>query len=230
MLAKEMERILSDSKSIGWVLEPDSKRLLSLAGMEVPRFTWAKTPEEATRFAGEIGYPVVAKVVSPKVIHKSERNGVAIGLDNDTDLCERFERFSRIEGFCGMLVEETFSGCELIVGAKTDYQFGPVVLLGIGGTTVEIYQDVSMRMAPLRPRDVEGMIQSLKAHRLLEGYRGAEPVNRAELTRLLMAFSSLVVDLGERIESIDLNPVICSSTRCTVADARIILKETTENQ
>jgi acyl-CoA synthetase (NDP forming) len=222
-----MEKILSNSKGTGWVLEPDAKRLFSLAGMDVPRFTWAVTPEEAIRFAKEIGYPVVAKVVSPRVIHKSERNGVAIGLTADRDLVETFRRFSQIEEFAGMLVEETFSGRELIVGARVDYQFGPVVLLGMGGTAVEIYQDISMRMAPLGPRDVETMVQSLKAHPLLAGYRGAEPINRGELTRLLMTFSALVVDLGERIDSIDLNPVICSSSRCTVADARIILHEAT---
>jgi len=89
---------------------------------------------------------------------------------------------------------------------------------------VEIYRDISLRMAPLQERDVESMVRDLKASRLLEGYRGSEPINRSELTRLLLTFSGLVVEMEELIESIDLNPVICSSTRCIVADARIMLK------
>ena len=139
-------------------------------------------------------------------------------------LTQAFNSFSRMKGFAGMLVEEMLSGIELIVGAKVDSQFGPVVLLGIGGTSVEIYNDTSLRMAPLRPQDVDGMIQGLKAHQLLEGYRGSEPVNKEALRRMLLSFSDLVMDIAGSIESIDLNPVFCSATRCTVADARIILK------
>jgi len=167
---------------------------------------------------------VVGKVVSPKVVHKSEKNGVEIGIDNDGKLQETFRRFSQIDGFAGMLVEETISGIELIIGAKVDDQFGPVVLLGIGGTGVEIYKDVSLRMAPLALKDVESMIRCLKAHSLLEGYRGSKPVNLREINRLLMTFSELVMDLESLIDSIDLNPVICSPSRCVVADARIMLR------
>jgi len=224
MLKKGIKEILSASRDTGWVLEPDAKRLFSIAGLEIPRFTLAATGEEAIGFAKEIGYPVVGKVVSPEVMHKSERNGVAVGIDSDGKLIETFNRFSRIEGFTGMLVEEILSGVELIVGAKVDYQFGPVVLLGVGGTGVEIYRDIALRMAPLAEKDVESMIKGLKAHQILEGYRGSEPINLRELTRLLVSFSGLVMNLQEIIESIDLNPVICSSARCIVADARIILK------
>ena len=128
-------------------------------------------------------------------------------------------------GFAGMLVEEMISGIELIVGAKVDDQFGPVVLLGIGGTGVEIYKDVTLRMAPLAVKDIESMIRCLKAHSLLEGYRGSKPVNLEELNRLLKTFSDFVMDLENLIESVDLNPVICSPTRCVVADARIMLRQ-----
>jgi len=116
------------------------------------------------------------------------------------------------------------SGTELIVGAKIDYQFGPVILLGMGGTGVEIYRDVTLRMAPLSPKDAESMIRCLKAHQLLEGYRGAKPVDLKGLERLLLVFSGLVMDLEEFIESIDLNPVMCSPAKCVIADARIMLK------
>jgi succinyl-CoA synthetase beta subunit len=224
MLTKEMEEILSRSKEIGWVLEPEAKRLFSLAGLDVPRFVWASKIEEALRFVEKIGYPVVGKIVSPKVIHKSERNGVEVGIDSEEKLKETFCRFSRVEGSSGMLVEEMLSGIELIVGAKFDFQFGPVILFGIGGVWVEIYRDVILRMAPLSQRDMDSMVRCLKGRRLLEGYRGSEPVNLEELNRVLKTFSDLVMDLGRDMESIDLNPVICSSNRCVVADARIMLK------
>jgi acyl-CoA synthetase (NDP forming) len=224
MLTKEMKEILSRSKEVGWVLEPEAKHLFSLAGLDVPRFVWARKIEEALRFVKKIGYPVVGKIVSPKVIHKSERDGVEMGIDSEEKLRETFRRFSEVEGFSGVLVEEMLLGIELIVGAKFDFQFGPVILFGIGGVWVEIYRDVILRMAPLSQRDMDSMVRCLKGHRLLEGYRGSEPVNLEELNRLLKTFSDLVMDLGRDMESIDLNPVICSSNRCVVADARIMLK------
>ncbi len=224
MLSHDILDILSKSEEWGWVLEPDAKRLLSLAGMDVPEFIWTDRLNEAIEFAERIGYPVVVKVVSPKVVHKTEAGGVAVGIDNKIALGEAFHRFSDIEGFTGVLVEESVSGVEMIVGSKIDYQFGPVILLGIGGTGVEIYKDTTLRMAPIGPEDVISMLNSLKAHRLLEGYRGAEPISLEELTRNLGAFSSLMMDLGEAVTSIDLNPVFCSATRCVVGDARIMLE------
>ena len=225
VLKKGIRDILSASKDVGWVLEPEAKRLFSLAGLDVPRFSRAATSEEAVRFAREIGYPIVMKVVSPRVVHKSDMDGVAVGLNRDEDVAETFRRFSPVDGFAGVLVEEMISGLELMVGAKIDYQFGPVVLLGIGGTGVEIYRDITLRMAPLRQSDVESMVKSLRAGRLLKGYRGSEPINMGELTKLLLAFSRLVMELEEFIESIDLNPVICSSKVCVIADARIMLRK-----
>jgi acyl-CoA synthetase (NDP forming) len=221
---KEIKAILSTSREMGWVLEPKAKRLFHLAGLDIPKFTWATELGEAIHFVREIGYPVVAKIVSSKVLHKTEVEGVAVGIDNDVTLNETFHRFSNFEGFAGMLVEEMLSGVELIVGAKIDYQFGPVILLGIGGKGVEIYRDISLRMAPLDDRDVDYMVKGLRAHQLLFGYRGSEPVNLEKLTRMLVTFSGLVMELEESIESIDLNPVMCSSKKCVVADARIILK------
>jgi succinyl-CoA synthetase beta subunit len=224
MLKKELKAIVTASKRWGWVLEPEAKRLLSISGIDVPKFLWAKSSEEAVQFAEKIGYPVVGKLVSPKALHKSEVGGVVVGIDSVKNLEETFYRFSSFEDFAGMLIEEMVSGTELIVGAKVDYQFGPVILLGMGGTAVEIYKDTTLRMAPLKEVDVESMLKGLKAHELLKGYRGSQPVNLKELVRTLMSFSSLVMDLEGYFESIDLNPVMCSSKRCVVADARIMLQ------
>ena len=98
-----------------------------------------------------------------------------------------------------------------------------MILLGIGGVGVEIYRDVAIRMAPIAPRDVESMLRCLRARRLLEGFRGTEPVNREAIEKLLLGFSDLVMAIGGEVESIDLNPVICSSRRAAAADARIML-------
>ena len=224
----EILEILSASKPWGWVLEPDAKRILSLAGIKVPRFVWAKTLKEALGFAEENRYPLVAKVVSPKVIHKTEQKGVALGIQNKIALAEAFHRLNSFDGAKGVLVEESIQGIELIIGAKIDFQFGPVVLVGMGGTGVEIYQDTSLRMAPITAEDSESMLNGLKAHRLLEGYRGAEPINRQALGSMLTAFSRLVMALDERVSSIDLNPVFCSAQDCVVGDARIMLPSQTE--
>jgi acyl-CoA synthetase (NDP forming) len=224
MLTQEMKDIILASKEIGWVLEPQAKQLFSLTGLSVPRFFLAKEIGEAVRVAEKIGYPIVGKVVSPKVIHKSERNGVEVGIGSEKKLREIFHRFSKIDGFAGMLIEEMLSGIELIVGAKNDYQFGPVILFGIGGVWAEIYRDVILKMAPLSQRDIDSMVRCLRARPLLEGYRGSNPIHFEELNKLLMNFSNLVMDLEGDMESIDLNPVICSSTQCIVADARIMLK------
>jgi len=224
MLSQEIMDILSSSREAGWVMEPEAKRLLALSGLRVPRFGWVREGDEAVHLAREIGYPVVAKVVSPKILHKSEWEGVAVGLDRDEALLKTYERFSRYDGFAGMLVEEMVPGLELIVGAKVDYQFGPVILLGIGGTGVEIYKDSTLRMAPLQERHVRSMVGNLKAHALLEGYRGAEPINLDDLTHMILTFSRLVMDLEDHIESVDLNPVKCTPEKCIIADARIVMK------
>jgi len=223
MLTEDMRKIVNDARDSGWVLEPAAKRLLALAGLTVPDFTLAATAQEAVAAANKIGYPVAAKVVSAKILHKSEAGGVVVGVQSDSQLTGIYEKLSALDGFAGLLVEEMLPGIELIVGAKVDFQFGPVILLGIGGTGVEIYQDTAIRMAPLLEKDVPAMIAGLKGAELLSGYRGAQPVSVPVLARLMLAFSALVMDLENDIESIDLNPVKCSGARCVVADARIIL-------
>jgi acyl-CoA synthetase (NDP forming) len=223
MLREKIQETFSEAKERGWVMEPQAKDLLRVAGTDIPRFCFAKDVGEAIQFANEINYPVVAKVVSPEVIHKSDVSGVVVGVRDDRQLGEVFTELGKIKGFQGIIVEEACRGIELIVGMKMDKQFGPIILLGMGGTAVEIYKDVALRMAPLREQDAESMIKSLRARPLLEGYRGADGINAAELKRMLLAFSSLVMEFGKEVESVDLNPVICNASRCVVADARIML-------
>ncbi len=225
MLKKEITEILEASRQNGWVLEPDAKALLRSYGIGVPRFVCAVGMEEALQFVLKHGFPVVAKIVSPKILHKSDVGGVVPGIESDEQLHDTWERFSKMEAFAGMLVEEMGFGRELMIGAKVDEQFGPIILFGMGGTEVEIYRDTVLRMAPLQEKDVSSMIKNLKAHQLLEGFRGSKPVNKEALTKALLAFSDLVMDVHESIESIDLNPVLCSPEKCVVADARIMLRK-----
>lgn len=220
-----MNELLQSAQTYGWVMEPLAKQLFASAGIDVPRFTWARTLDEAVSFSREIGYPVIMKIVSPQVVHKSDVGGVVVGISDDAGCTKAFNGMSTIKGFAGVMVEETLAGIELIVGATIDEQFGPVILLGIGGTTTEIYHDVGLAMAPLCESDVDKMLRRIKAASLLEGFRGAERVNRAILKNLVIRFSELVMDLADKIESIDLNPVMCSADRCVIADARIMLRK-----
>ncbi len=223
MLKKSLRKVLSASQEHGWVMEPECKQILKDIGISVPKFRVVTEWEEALGAADDIGYPLVCKVVSPAVIHKSDRGGVVVGIDNQRKLKSTYQKLKQLDGFRSMLMEETVDGVELIVGAKNDYQFGPVILTGIGGTSVEIYQDTSIRMAPITSKDIESMLRDLKAYPLLEGYRGSTPVNLKRIKDLLLSFSDLVLELEDVFESIDLNPVMCSQQTCVVADARIML-------
>lgn len=225
MLNPEIKDIFLKAKKTGWVMEPEAKRLMALAGIPVPAFSWVKTESGALKAARDMGYPVAAKVVSPEILHKSDAGGVALGIENDAQLSRVFSRFSTMPGFAGVLVEEMVSGAELILGAKIDYQFGPVILLGIGGTGVEVYGDTALRMAPLGEKDVLAMVDSLKGAPLLKGHRGTPPMNLNALMRLMLDFSALVMACAEHIESIDLNPVKCTPETCVAADARILLPQ-----
>lgn len=225
MLKKEVKDILEKSKKWGWVLEPDAQRIFALYGFKTPKYDVATSPDQAVSIAKKIGWPVVAKIVSPAVVHKSDVKGVVVGIKDNQTLVATLERLSKIEGFAGMLIAEMVKGLELIIGAKNDDQFGPMILLGMGGVGVEIYKDVALRMAPLKERDADHMISELVARKLLFGYRGAEPINVNALKRTLVNFSRLMMDMQDIVESIDLNPVMCTAKVCNVVDSRIMLKK-----
>ncbi len=225
MLKKEITEIIDKSRQWGWVLEPDAQKIFSLYGFKTPKYGVAKNADQAVSIARQIGYPVVAKIVSPAVIHKSDVKGVVVGIKDDETLVSTLERLSKIDGFAGMLIAEMVKGLELIIGAKNDFQFGPMVLLGMGGVGVEIYKDVSLRMAPLKDRDADHMIQELTARKLLTGYRSSEPINMNALKKTIVNFSKLMMDLRDIVESVDLNPVMCTAKTCTVVDSRIMLKK-----
>lgn len=223
MLNETLREIISGSASRGWVLEPDSKLILESAGLKVPRGIYTTDPDRAASFLAGCKGPVVMKVVSPDVVHKSEVRGVVTGIDDEARLRKEFARLHGLKGAVGVLVEETAVGIELILGAINDHQFGPVLLLGFGGTGVEIYRDTTMRMAPVDRALVRAMIKELKGRPLLEGYRGSSPIDLDSLVESVTRFSELTLELENEFESIDLNPLICNSDGCVAADARIML-------
>jgi len=219
-----VKEILKSSMEAGWVLEPLAKEMLNIYGMTTTNFAWAKTPGQAQASAQRIGFPLVVKIVSHQVLHKSDVGGVVVGVKDSAQLDSVFFRLSELPGFDGVLLDQMAEGAEVILGSKQDPQFGPVVLIGIGGTSVEIYKDVSIRMAPLTAAEALHALHSLKGRRLLEGYRGRTPVNMDRLTNLIARFSQMVYELADSIESIDLNPVLCGAEESLIADARIMLK------
>ena len=220
----ETAAILARCAPQGWVVEPLAREVLAEYGLPVTRWMWARDLDGAIEAAAEIGYPLVVKVVSPRVVHKSDAGGVVVGVNDERELRNAYRRLARLPGFEGVLLDEMAGGLELIVGAKNDAQFGPVVVTGIGGTAVEIYRDVAIRMAPMSPDDARSALDSLRGRKLLEGFRGAPPVDRDSLVDLLVRFSEMASDLGPAVDSMDLNPVFCGPGGCAIADARIMLR------
>ncbi len=221
---KAIKEIINISKPLGWVLEPDAKALMKLYGLDVPDFVLTDSFGKADKFLKQSDCPVVVKAVSKKILHKTEYQAVALGIASSDHLKEEFTRLQKLDGCENILVEKMIQGIEVIVGAKNDFQFGPVIVFGIGGTSVEIYNDTAIRMAPLKPDDVSSMIQSLMAKEIILGYRGKDGVNIAALTDMIVNFSKLIMEFEQDIESVDLNPVICTKDQCLIADARIILQ------
>jgi acetate---CoA ligase (ADP-forming) subunit beta len=224
-MQNEIKTIIEQFKTGGWVSEPDAKKIMQLAGLDIPKFILTDSVKQAADFLKNAEKPVVAKAVSEKIMHKTEHKAVVTGIDSVEKLEKEMNRLLTLEGCKSVLVEEMIQGIEVIVGAKVDFQFGPVVVLGLGGTLVEIYNDTAIRMAPLKPNDASSMINSLKAKALLLGYRGKQGVNTEVLINTLVSFSYLIMELENSMESLDLNPVICTKDRCVIADARIILSD-----
>ncbi len=219
----EMQEILDDAQDAGWVMEPGAKAILEAFGLPVTRHVFARDEAQAVEGAASLGYPVVAKVVSPKVVHKSDAGGVVVGIRDEDGLRAAFERLGDIEAFEGVLIDEMAAGVEMFVGSKQDPQFGTVVLAGIGGTSVEVYEDVAIRAAPMTREQALVALAALKGRALLEGFRGAEPVDREALAALISRFSEAAFELRETVDSIDLNPVLAGAGGALIADARMML-------
>ncbi|RSN77791.1 MAG: acetyl-CoA synthetase [Thermoproteota archaeon] len=213
------------------LLEHEAKNLVSRYGIPVTKIRVAKNEEEAVRIAEEIGFPVVLKIVSQDIVHKSDVGGVLVGIKNEDEVRAGFRKImenvrknkpnARIEGIA--VQEYAPKGVEVIIGLIRDPQFGPAVMFGLGGIFVEIFKDVSFRIAPLTERDADEMIREIKGYPLLSGYRGSEPVDINSLKKALIAVGKMGLEI-EEIAEMDLNPVMAYPNGIKVVDARILLR------
>lgn len=209
-------KILDSSKAQGHYILPEylSQQIISSYGFKLPKSFLAKTAQEASMYADQIGYPVVMKIASPDILHKSDVGGVKVGLDSKEKVEESFyamtQKAKRImpqANVVGVLVQEMISqGKEVIVGMVKDPQFGSLVMFGLGGVYVEILKDVSFRIAPLSQRDADFMIKEIRSYPILAGARGEEPIDMDSLRDCILRLSQLVMDFPE-IAELDINPI-----------------------
>lgn len=223
------ETIQTDHKVI---TEELSKSVLKTYGVSVPPYALVTSAKEAAKEAKKIGFPLVMKVVSPQILHKTDVGGVKVGLDNVGDVKKTFEdmygRLSKEKGVDvkGILLEKMVpKGVELIVGIQNDPQFGPVIMVGLGGIMTEIMKDVAFRMLPISASDAKSMLNELKGSKVLKGFRGSEPVDINMLAKMLVQIGKLGVENADYINSIDFNPVVVYPKSHFVVDAKIILND-----
>lgn len=199
-----------------------SLKLAQKYGITTTSFHLAKTEQEALRSAQEIGYPVVLKVISPSISHKTEKGGVRVGLKNQEELTEAFRGLSTLEGFEGCLIQPTVYGTEIIIGGKFDDQFGPTILFGLGGIFVEVVKDYSLRICPITRQDAREMIHEIKGFAVLAGARGKKPVNFKAIENALLNTSKLLMK-EKQIKELDFNPLLVNEKEAVCVDARIIV-------
>jgi acyl-CoA synthetase (NDP forming) len=229
-----ISQVLADAIAQGkrFLNEVESKEVLRDAGISTIETHLASSRDEAVALAEKVGFPVVLKIISPQIVHKSDIGGVRLGLNSKEEVSSIYDEMisqvrtkepsATIEGISVQSMARP--GVEVIIGMSKDPQFGPVLMFGLGGVLVEVLEDVSFRIVPLVKRDAQEMIKEIKGHPLLEGYRGQEPANIEMLEETLLKLSDLAQSHSE-IKEIDLNPIFAYKDGLTAVDARIILEE-----
>jgi len=206
-----------------------SLNLLEKFGIPIPKGKLAKDEEEAARISKLIGYPVVLKIVSPDIIHKTDVGGIALDIKNEEELRNSFrEMLKNVRKkvpnakINGILVQRSVKeGQQVIIGGKKDPQFGQTILFGLGGIFVEVFDDVSLRTVPIMGEDAKEMVQEVKAFKILNGYRGKKyDIN--SLVEILLKTSKLL-SVNKKISELDINPVIVFEKGAFAVDARIIM-------
>jgi len=228
-----MATIIENAKKSGrrYLNEIESKQLLKEAGVPTTDTRLAKSRDEAIALAKEIGFPVVLKIVSPDIVHKSDIGGVKLELGDGTAVGMAYDEIIgtvrskqpgvKIDGASVQTMAKP--GVEVIIGVSKDRQFGPVLMFGMGGILVELLKDVSFRIVPITRHDAQEMIREMKSFPLLEGYRGSEPASIKSLEDMLLKVSELAAKTPE-IKEMDLNPVFARRNDAIAVDARIILE------
>ncbi len=231
MTTKEiLQRARTEKRSV--LTEIEAKQILQEAGIECTNTKLAANKDEAVLLSEKIGYPVVLKISSVDITHKSDAGGVKINLKNKEAVESAFDEIMNactsqfpeadIEGISVQGMAEP--GTEVIIGMTNDPSFGPVLMFGLGGVFVEVLKDVSFRIVPIERVDASEMISEIKGRKLLEGYRGHDPADIPFLEDMLLKLSNFV-DNTPGIQEIDMNPVFAYKSGAMVVDARIILEE-----
>ena len=210
--------------------EAEAKELLAGAGVPVTETRVATSADEAAALADAFGYPVVLKIVSPDIAHKSDVGGVELGIEDAGAVREGYEAMlARVQeaapaaSIAGISVQrQAEPGTEVIIGSTTDPQFGPVMMFGLGGVFVEVLKDVAFRIVPLAERDARQMVRDIKGFAILEGVRGQPAADTDAIERIIMQVSEFIADHPE-VEELDLNPVLAYADGAVAVDARIIL-------
>ncbi|MGA9901870.1 MAG: GNAT family N-acetyltransferase, partial [Terriglobales bacterium] len=228
-------QFIADARRQGRVLlnELESKHLLSLYGIPTVETRAAASEDEAAAIASELGFPVVLKVLSTTITHKTDVGGVKLNLRDEAAVRAAYRAIqtsvaekAHSEQFSGVTVQPMvkFDGYDLIVGSSVDPQFGPVVLFGSGGLLVEVYRDRALAIPPLNTTLAQRMMEQTKIFAALQGVRGRKPINMAALENLLVRFSQFVLE-QRWIKEIDINPLLASPERLIALDARIVLHD-----
>ncbi len=229
----KIDKIIIQAKKEGRtaLLEPEAKAICVEYGIPVTKFNVAKSEKEAAEYSEKIGFPVVLKIVSPEIIHKTDAGGVKVNLKTAEEvkaayktILENAKKYNAKANIVGVLVQEMApQSTEVIVGSIKDPTFGQTVMFGLGGIFVEMLKDVTFRVAPLTEQDAASMITELKAYSLLKGYRNTPAVDIQAIVSTLMSVSKLVMAHPE-IKELDLNPVMVYAQGVKIVDARIILE------
>ena len=209
---------------------PEGKRVCDAYGISVPQEGVANSAAESEKLAIAMGFPVVMKIVSPDILHKTEAGGVVVGIPNAQEaskayqtIIENAKKYKADATILGVQVQQMIQGGqEVIIGAVTDPSFGKLVAFGLGGVLVEVLKDITFRLAPATKADALSMLDGIKAAEMLKGVRGSDPVNREALANLIVSVSDLVNDFPE-ISELDLNPVFASKKTAIAADVRIVV-------
>jgi 3-hydroxypropionyl-CoA synthetase (ADP-forming) len=233
LVAEVYEDARKNNQSV--ITEESAKAILTNYGIKVPPSALVSTTQEAADKAKQLGFPLVAKIVSPEILHKTDVKGVRVGLESEQEVRDAFDdmygRLSTKYHVKGVILERMVDpGLEVIVGLQNDPQFGPVIMFGLGGINTEIFKDVTFRVLPITPKDTEEMIENLKGKSMLKGFRGSEPVDLAIVSDMLMKIAKLGTDAAAYYESVDFNPVILYPHDYFVVDAKILLREKPEPQ
>ena len=224
------EQANNEGRSI--LTEFESKRILKQVGIPVVETKLAKTQKEAALLSQKMGFPVVLKIASPDVIHKSDSGGVKLSITSVAEVKKAYDEILKKVGkqypravIHGVSVQKMVRpGTEVIVGVSKDPQFGPVIMFGLGGIFVELLKDVSFRVIPVERRDVQEMIKEIKGYPLLEGYRGKEPANIPALVEIILKLSRWIEE-NPKIKELELNPLFAYRDKALAVDARIVLEK-----